>query len=44
MKALRRQSLAKAIQLSLLISLPGLAAAQEPRRRRPSRRPPRSTG
>ncbi|MDR7133168.1 iron complex outermembrane receptor protein [Lysobacter niastensis] len=29
MKAFRRQSLAKAIQLSLLISLPGLAAAQE---------------
>jgi len=29
MKALRRHNLAKAIQLSLLISLPGLAAAQE---------------
>ncbi|KRA76002.1 hypothetical protein ASD78_08640 [Lysobacter sp. Root667] len=29
MKPLRRQSLAKAIQLSLLISLPGLAAAQD---------------
>ncbi|HEY0661339.1 MAG TPA: TonB-dependent receptor [Lysobacter sp.] len=29
MKPLRRQTLAKAIQLSMLISLPGLAAAQE---------------
>ncbi|GAB2503420.1 TonB-dependent receptor plug domain-containing protein [Lysobacter humi (ex Lee et al. 2017)] len=29
MKALRRQSLAKAIQLSLLIAAPGLAAAQD---------------
>ncbi|HEY0502104.1 MAG TPA: TonB-dependent receptor [Lysobacter sp.] len=29
MKAMRRQSLTKAIQLSLLLTLPGLAAAQE---------------
>ncbi|MCM2335616.1 MAG: hypothetical protein NDI66_02400, partial [Pseudomonas sp.] len=29
MKVLRRKNLAKAIQLSLLISLPGLAAAQD---------------
>ncbi len=29
MKALRRQTLAKAIQLSLLIAMPGLAAAQQ---------------
>ena len=29
MKALRRQTLAKAIQLSLLIAMPGLAAAQD---------------
>ncbi|HEY5799033.1 MAG TPA: hypothetical protein VIT92_02375, partial [Burkholderiaceae bacterium] len=29
MKALRRQSLTRAIQLSLLLSLPGIAAAQD---------------
>jgi iron complex outermembrane receptor protein len=29
MKALRRQTLAKAIQLSLLIAVPGIAAAQD---------------
>jgi len=36
MKAMRRQSLTRAIQLSLLLSLPGLAAAQEPAAAQPS--------